>query len=211
MSAELDTFVRDSLLRGIGREDIGRALTEAGWPEDEVTNALRSFAEVDFPVPVPRPKPYFHAREAFLYLVSFIALYISAFSLAFLFFIFIDWGFPDPLNRLGSHRSGPLTESLAAVIVAYPLYVFLMWRIYRAVASNPERRQSWVRRWLTYLTLVVGAGIIIADLIALLSNFLQGDLSIPFVLKVVAILVIVGTIFGYYLWDIQEDEGGVPA
>ena len=63
-----------------------------------------------------------------------------------------------------------------------------------------------MRKWLTYLTLVVAAGIIIGDLIALLSSLLGGDLSVPFTLKAMTILAITGCIFGYYLWDLRQTE-----
>ena len=81
MSDELDSFVKDSLSQGLERSAIRDVLLQAGWREDELTNALSAYADITFPVPVPRPKPYLQAREAFLYLVSFIALYATAFSL----------------------------------------------------------------------------------------------------------------------------------
>jgi len=62
-----------------------------------VGSALAGFADLDFPVPVPRPKPSLSARDAFLYLLLFTALYISAFSLGGLIFQLIDGAYPDPL------------------------------------------------------------------------------------------------------------------
>ena len=90
--------------------------------------------------------------------------------------------------------------------MAFPLYLFLMRRLAAAVAVDPERRQSLVRRWLTYLTLVVGAAIILGDVIALLARLLAGDPTAGFFLKVAAILLITGPIFGYYLWDMRQAE-----
>ena len=81
-----------------------------------------------------------------------------------------------------------------------------MRRLTAAVAADPERRQSLIRRWLTYLTLVVGAAIILGDVIALLARLLAGDPTVGFVLKVIAILVITAPIFGYYLWDMRQAE-----
>ncbi|MBI2113400.1 MAG: hypothetical protein HYT50_02380, partial [Candidatus Wildermuthbacteria bacterium] len=95
MNNELQSFVKASLEKGMNRDEIRSALRKAGWQEDEITKALFSFAEVDFPVAVPKPKPYLDAKEAFLYLVSFITLYISAFSFGALIFLFIDLWFPD--------------------------------------------------------------------------------------------------------------------
>ncbi len=206
MNEELRQFIKESLERGQDREAIRDVLLEAGWQEREVNGGLATFAEVDFPVPVPRPRPYLHAREAFLYLVSFIALYVFAFSLGAVFFGLIDYHFSSSIYRNDPGPSAAQTTALAAVIVAFPLYLFLMRRLAAAVAADPERRQSLIRRWLTYLTLVVGAAIILGDVIALLARLLAGDPTTGFILKVVAILVITGPIFGYYLWDMRQAE-----
>ena len=209
MNEELRRFIKESLERGIDRDQIRDVLLEAGWQERDVRSALAAFADVDFPVAVPRPRPYLHAREAFLYLVSFIALYVFAFSLGAVLFGLIDHTFSDSLDR---HRSSPSTAdatAIAAVIVAFPLYLILMRRLAGAVAADPERRQSLVRRWLTYLTLVVGAGIILGDIIALLASLLTGDPTVNFFLKVATVLLIVVPIFGYYLWDMRQTEDEV--
>jgi hypothetical protein len=66
MSDELIAFVKEALARGLPKADIERALASAGWPEEAVHGALASFADVAFPIPVPRPRPYVSAREAFL-------------------------------------------------------------------------------------------------------------------------------------------------
>ena len=158
---------------------------------------------------VPRPRPNLHAREAFLYLVSFIALYAFAFSLGSILFSLTDHTFSDSLNRYGSYPSSARATAIAAVIVAFPLYLVLMRRLALSVATDPERRQSLVRRWLTYLTLVVGAAIILGDFIALLASLLTGDPTVNFFLKVTAVLLIVVPIFGYYLWDMRQAEDQV--
>lgn len=209
MNEELRQFIKESLERGQERESIRVVLLQAGWQEREVSNGLASFAEVDFPVAVPRPRPYLHAREAFLYLVSFISLYVFAFSLGAVFFGLIDYHFSSSIYRYDPGPSAAQTTALAAVIVAFPLYLFLMRRLAAAVAVDPERRQSLIRRWLTYLTLVAGAAIILGDVIALLARLLAGDPTMGFVLKVAAILIIIGPIFGYYLWDMRQAEDEV--
>ncbi len=213
MNAELRQFIKESLERGLEREAIRDVLLEAGWQERELRGALAAFAEVDFPVAVPRPRPYVHAREAFLYLISFIALAVSAFSFGAILFGLIDYTFSDALNRYPAYSSGAQATAVAAVIVAFPLYLLLMRRLAAAGAADPERRQSLVRRWLTYLTLVVGAAIILGDIITLLASLLTGDPTVNFLLKVSAVLFIVCPISGYYLWDMQraEDQGGVAA
>ena len=95
-SQQMEMFVRDALARGLSREAIEKALTQAGWTPPQIRDALGAFAEVDFPVPVPRSRPYLSAREAFLYLVLFTTLYLSAYHVGSLCFDFINRAFPDP-------------------------------------------------------------------------------------------------------------------
>ena len=209
MNEELRQFIKESLEKGLEREAIRNVLLEAGWQERDLRGAFAAFAEVDFPVAVPRPRPYLHAREAFLYLVSFIALYVSAFSFGAMLFGLIDHTFSDSPYRYVSYRSGVQASAIASVIVAFPVYLVLMRWLARSVAMDPERRQSLIRRWLTYLTLVVGASVILGDVIALLSSLLAGDPTITFFFKVAAILVITVPIFGYYLWDMRQAEDEV--
>ncbi len=199
MNEELRRFIKESLEQGIDRDTIRNVLLEAGWQERDVRSAMAAYADVDFPVAVPRPRPYLHAREAFLYLVSFIALYVFAFSLGAVLFGLIDHTFSDALDGYRSSPSTADATAIAAVIVAFPLYLILMRRLTAAVATDPERRQSLVRRWLTYLTLVVGAGIILGDIIALLASLLTGDPTVNFFLKVAAVVVVVATV-GYSIY-----------
>ena len=129
MNNELRSFIKESLERGQSKDAIHTVLTQSGWEDGEVRNGLSAFADVDFPIAVPRPTPYLHAREAFLYLVSFIALYVSAISFGFLVFGLIDHTFHDPLAYRDRFPSTGEATSIASVIVAFPLYLFLMKRL----------------------------------------------------------------------------------
>ena len=209
MNNELRSFIKESLERGQSKDAIREVLAQAGWQDDEVRKGLSAFADVDYPLAVPRPTPYVHAREAFLYLISFIALYVSASSFGYLVFGLIDHTFPDALDYRDRFPSGGEATSIASVIVAFPLYLFLMKRLSTGVAGDPDKRLSLVRRWLTYLTLVIGAGIILADVIALLANLLTGDPTLRFFLKGGVIFLITTWIFGFYMWDMKRTETSV--
>ena len=125
MNRELQVFIKDALDKGHNRDTIRGKLLEAGWTDSEVTDSLHSFAPVDFSIAVPRPRPYLYAREAFLYLVSFIALYVSAISFAILVFGLVDYSFPDALDTEGRYPSSEQATALASVIVAFPLFLLL--------------------------------------------------------------------------------------
>jgi hypothetical protein len=204
---ELERFVHAALDRGQSRAAIEEALTQAGWAPEQVRPALAAYADSAFPIPVPRPRPYLSAREAFIYLVIFTTLYLSAFHLGSLLFNLIDRAYPDTIQTVEYFRLGPdLRWSLASVIIAFPVFLVLSWRNERALAKQPVKRQSAVRRWLTYLTLFVAAVALICDFTTLVDRFLGGELTMRFVLKVIVAAVIAIVAFTYYLRDLRRDE-----
>jgi len=77
-----------------------------------------------------------------------------------------------------------------------------MWLLEKDFAKYPDKRNEGIHKRLTYLTLFISGIIIAGDLITVLYYFLDGqELTIGFILKVIALLIIAGTIFAYYLTD----------
>ncbi|WP_313398078.1 DUF5671 domain-containing protein [Stenotrophomonas sp.] len=207
-SPELESFVRDALVRGHSRQQVSTALLAAGWSEQQISGVLDGWAEVDFALPVPRPRASLSAREAFAYLVLFSTLYFFAWNLGSLLFQLIEYLLPDPADadwqRL--RLDGGIRWAISALVIAFPVFAFVARRVSLDVDRHPIKRLSPVRRWLTYLTLFVAAIVLIGDLTALVYNLLGGDLSLRFVLKVAVVAAIAGTVFGYYLWDLRQEE-----
>jgi hypothetical protein len=204
---ELRDFIAAALTRGIGRDEIRDVLLQAGWPREQVADGLRGFAELQFPIPVPRSRPYLSAREAFIYLVLFATLYISAVSLNTLVFKLIERAFPDALDAPYGIVAADETMrwSIASVIIAFPVFLWVSRSVQRAITGDPNKRASRIRKWLTYLTLFVAAMVLIVDVTTLVYNLLGGDLTSRFLLKVLTVAAISGAIFTYYLWDLRDD------
>src|SRR3546814_9257013 len=95
---ELEQFVNAALSRGESKQSVLAALSAAGWSPEQAADALDAYADVAFPVPVPKPRPYLSAREAFLYLVLFATLYVSAYHLGSLLFDLVNRALPDPAD-----------------------------------------------------------------------------------------------------------------
>ncbi|CAA0082618.1 Uncharacterised protein [Mycolicibacterium vanbaalenii] len=215
-SDELTRFVREALQRGIPRPEIEQALRDAGWQPEQVKKALAGFAEVPFPVPVPRPVLQVSAGEAFRYLLLFTALGITAFSVVGLFFTLIDYLFYDPAAvPLGPDMWVPgVLWAVARVIIAFPVFLVASWLVARSLRRDPAERGSAIRRWFTYLAMFVAVAVIIGDFVTLVAYVLGGGTTARFLLKVLVVAVVAGLILGYYLWDLRDTERGrrpVPA
>jgi hypothetical protein len=213
VNSDLQRFVREALGRGLQRPAIRDALTQAGWRADEVTAALNAFAENDFPVPVPRRRPYLNAREAFLYLVLFATLYTSAFNTGQVLFALIERWVPDALGGRYDWRSNDWARgATAGIIIAFPIFLLISRVIGREVDREPEKRGSPIRKWLTYITLFVAALVIIGDLTVLVTRVLGGELAPRFLLKTLVVFLIAAIVFGHYLGDLRRDEedAGTP-
>jgi hypothetical protein len=211
-SEELACFVRESLTRQIPRAEIERALTEAGWHPHQVQKALAAYADASFPVPVPRPAAQLSAGEAFLYLIIFSALGAAAFSVVQLLFALVDWAFYDPAADTiyrGDWRSS-LRWAVARVIIAFPLFLIASQRAARLVRRDPAERLSPVRRWLTYVAMFIAVCVVLGDLVTLVAYLLSGETTARFLLKVVIVGIIAGSILAHYLADIR-DETPPPA
>jgi hypothetical protein len=209
--SQLVVFVESALRAGQPRDAVRAALEQAGWSRDQVADALAHFAEVPFAVPVPRPRAQVSARDAFWYLLMFGALYTSAFYLGDLLFGFINRAFPDNLeygDRTEYVESG-IRWATAALIVAFPVFLFTAWKTGKEIAAEPARRNSALRKWLTYITLLVAAAALVTDGITLVYNVLSGELTLRFILKVLVVAAIASAGFGYYTWSIRADDAAL--
>ena len=208
---ELSGFLKDGLERGLSRQQLEEVLLETGWPPDQVRSGLGGFADVEFPIPVPRPKPYLSAREAFVYLVLFSTLYVSAFSLGNLLFALINRALPDPSMDpafVAQMTRETIRWAISLLVVTFPVFAIVSWRNDLALRADPTRRLSEVRRWLTYLTLFVAAGFLVGDVTSVVYNVLSGEMTLRFVLKVLTVAVIAGSVFGYLVIGLRSEEGG---
>ena len=147
-------------------------------------------------------------KDVFLHLLAIATLYTSAITFLMLVFEYINMLIPDTIANGGyyslqsSHDS--IRRSLATLIVVFPVYVLTSWFLGKNYATDPSKRNLRIRKWLIYFTLFVTALIIIGDLVVLIYNLLGGEITLRFILKVVSVFFVAGSIFGYYFWDIRD-------
>jgi len=203
----LSGFIADALRSGAKRDDIRNILLDAKWSREQVDSALGVWSQVDFPVPVPRPKAQLSARDAAMYLVMFVMLYWAVFNFGSLLFNFIELRFADALNEsFQLSRSRSIRFATSSLLVAFPVFMYLAIKINRNLEADPAHRSSAIRKWLTYLTLSIAACIIVGDLITLINSFLMGELTVRIFLKILVVGSIAVAVFYYYLWSMRQDD-----
>ena len=204
-ASDIVTFIERARDRGASDEFISQLLQRFGWPQREIERAFFQVYErlTGYPIPSPPSGGGELAKDAFSYLLTFSMLGVWSQALGQIAFVLINRGFPDATQTSYSAYYD-LAFSLARLIVAYPVYLWVMRLLNRELARHREKYFSGVRKWLTYLTLLIVALIGIGTLIAFLTSFLRGELTIRFVLKVIVVLAIDGGIFLYYLNWLQR-------
>jgi hypothetical protein len=203
MPENLKSFVHHAREKGLDHGTIRDLLAAAGWKERDIAGAI---AGESLDVPVPKPVGSRNARDAFLYLLTFAALYVTVSSVVALFFTYLDYVYPDPAWGEWNSESAlsPVRYAIAAIAVGLPLFLLLTSVVGRLVQREPDGQSHPVGTWLTYLTLFLASAIAVGDLITPLYFFLDGALTTRFVLKVVVLLVIAGLVLAYYLSSLRS-------
>lgn len=149
-------------------------------------------------------KPRTSPKDFFLYFGAIVTLYISVVSILTLLFEVINQLFPRPFEYVDPYAGG-VSLAIAMLLVAFPLYLYFMRITARAEMEFSEKRELSVRKWLLNLTLFVAGTAIAIDLIVLLQKFFAGEeITLAFALKVVSIILVLATVFGYYLYDMRH-------
>lgn len=205
MSAKQDLgqFVRDALIAGKDRASIRDALANSGWTRSEVDQAMDGWADTDFTPPVPRPQAVVSARDFFVYAVTFGALIFAASYLVVLLHQLIDIMFE---GSPGHWQRNSMRWSMSVLIVSTPLYLWLTLRERAKLAVDPALYRSSIRKWMIYLALLAAAATLLGDLVFVIFTFLKGDVTAQFLLKALAVAVVAGGIFLYYLSDIRKGD-----
>jgi len=143
------------------------------------------------------------AKNFALQLGSLVSLYVSITGLIMVLFNVITIQYPDVAAQgyweYESAASG-LRFAIAMLIVFFPAYIVLT-RLVNNVRRNEHGTYLMLTKWLIYLSLLIGGATLLGDLVAVIFNYLNGELTIRFILKALAFLVVIGAAFTYYLFD----------
>lgn len=204
----LRTFLQTAKAQGVPDESLVGILRQNGWPERRIYRALSEYYAGALGLPVPgRAGSTENARDAFLYLLNFITLGFWSVALWQIWADLVRRWFPDPLSTsMGSSLREDIAWQIAIILVTFPLFVVVHSLIGRELARRPELYYSAVRRWLTYVALVLAALTMVIDAALTIQELILGQLTNHFILDTLGLMVLGGGIFWYYLSTIDPPK-----
>ncbi len=149
-------------------------------------------------------------KDVLLQIWTIASLYISAGGLITLLFQYINYWLPDAANP-SYGLSDSVRWAIALLVTIFPSYIVASVMLQRGFLNIPQKREGVLRKWLLYFTLFIAAIALVGDLSVLVYNFLGGELSLRFFLKVLAVGIVAGGVFWYYLWDLRRQEIAILA
>ncbi len=141
-------------------------------------------------------------RDIFINLGATISLYILVGSLVSLLFSVINSAYPQITNGYNYYSSTSISWPVAILVIFFPIFISLMWLLGKEYSN--QQNVSQIHKFLTYLTLFIAGLILAGNFITVLYYFIDGqELTTAFLLKVLSLLVITGSVFAYYISDIR--------
>lgn len=149
------------------------------------------------------------AADFFIYLGILTGCYISTISLASVLFGLINKWLPDVSADMyydGSYEGLDIKFALSALIIFFPVFIYLSKLATKSLTITPEKKEMWVRRWFYFLTVFLTSLAMATDLFLLVYSFINGeDLTFRFILKVLVVFLIAFGLFKFYLSELKRD------
>jgi len=207
---DLNDFIRLAVAKGQSLGKIESVLLETGWDAERVKRAVGQYVDVDFPVPVPRPKAFVSARLFFMHFFYFILLYLVTYNAVSILFTALDHYLPDGLGRYrGMYWSDnigrSIQDNLSILIVAAPLLV-LTQRIISGAQTKSGQAIPRIRLTLAYFTMFIGALVILGTACSAVYYLLRGEIGQRFLIKAVILAALCAGMFLHYRVELARDE-----
>lgn len=149
---------------------------------------------------------YATPKHVFLHLLMIAMLYISVIAFITLYWQYANQIFFDSAFTFQESIYQGIRWGSSALLVAYPVLVYITWLLQKEFKSQPGLRDMKTRRWLLYFTQFVTAITIIVDLMVLIYEFYGGEITTRFISKVVVVLVVAAVVLGYYRWELHRTD-----
>lgn len=137
-----------------------------------------------------------------MHLGALISLYVTLYALLDLIFSIINYLLPDQISMYLSASS--VAWPISTLITLIPCLYVLEYFIVRDFKLTPEKKDLWVSKWRSYLTLFLTGLTIVISIISLLNTYLGGEITSRFIYKAIAVMLVSGSVFKYYFFRIND-------
>jgi hypothetical protein len=143
------------------------------------------------------------AKHFVLQLGSLICLYLSLGFFIALTFGCINLMFPDAIDSVWQLEAAASSVRLgfAMVLVFFPTYLVLTRLVNTNRRRSSDKSYLGLTKWLIYISLLVSGLVLLGDLVAVIMGFLEGGMTIQFILKAAVVFFVIGAAFTYYVRD----------
>lgn len=145
------------------------------------------------------------AKSFVLQLAALATLFVSLPAFITLIFGIINIMLPDAADGywyLESSESS-IRYSIAVLVIFFPAYLYLTRVVNQARRGEGELYHT-LTRWIIYLALLVAGLIMLGDLATVVYTFLNGELTLRFLLKAATLFLIIGAASYYYMLDARD-------
>jgi hypothetical protein len=219
MALDLNTYITKARDKKLTDEQIKKQLIDVGWPTEQITEAIAQ--QSDLPVPPIPPVAHVNMWTGFLYIIFFISLFILSSAISGIFNAWID----KPLNGavLNTTFAPDLTYDLlsnylsidtislirgyiAAIIVSYPVFLFLAITLKKQLKSQPSIKSVRTRKILIYITLIGTFLILLGSGVIGIYDYLAGNITGITIRHFLVTILISGPIFVFFINEVKNDR-----
>lgn len=151
-----------------------------------------------------------------LYIVAIIVGFLALVTIVtqFLSVVFdaVNIAYPDALRGAVGTSSdySSIRLSISALIVLYPLYIFISYKLAQGVNMYASLKESGLRKFVIYASIVITSLTLVGTLISAIYYFLGGEFTMPFFLKAMAVLFTAIFVGAYYYTQLYRDTLSYP-
>ncbi len=143
----------------------------------------------------------------FLSLGLIISLIASASAFLSLLFATLDHALPDVLTSTyqygyNSFSYDQMRSSIALLIIMFPVFLIITRFWLKATKSHLSHWDDVIKKWVIYLIVFLASLMVVIDLVTLVRYFVSGEITIRFILKVLAVLITAKVVGLYYLSEL---------
>ena len=145
------------------------------------------------------------AKSFVMQLAALATLFVSLPAFITLLFSIINLQFPDAADSYWQVESAESATryTIAILVIFFPAYLVLTRKVNQSRRKEGELYHT-LTRWIIYLALLVAGMVMLGNLAVAVYTFLNGEITVRFILKSLTLLAVIGAASYYYILDAQN-------